>query len=473
MDKNSTSYFESDEFKELLARYEEARQKKLTTYFDPDQLTDISEYYANLGNFTEAYNTAEYALYLHPGNTDAMVVKAHLLVGDNRLEEAREIADSIQDCSDYEVLLLKAEILLNEGNTEKAENLLQEYIRIDNTEKDNLIDIAFLYLDNNLPGMAIQWFTDALNRFPGDLEIMEGLAESYFEADQPAKAIEFYNLLLDENPYSTEYWSELGKIYFTLEEFNKSIEAYEFVTAIDKESKHAILMLGHCYAKLENYPKAEAYYKVFSEQADNGNNDHSYYYLGICYYSMGEYRKAIDSFLKGIDSDGELLFQPLDIYSYIADCYAELGDKENALLYIDSAIAEDALNIDAYFSKIRFLLKFGEIQDALAVMNETVMVMPYDVPNIIEAAILFIKFEEYDSALTIVKLLEEKFPLAYHIFTGFICNSNGHPEQYREHIAEAMALSPEGFWDKVKNTPDNDGFMTLKKVLLETYENNN
>lgn len=473
MNKDSSSYFESEAFHELLSRYEDARKENSNSYFDPDQLSDISDYYTSKGALKKAYETVEYALYLHPGNTEMMVTQAHLFIDDDRIDEAEAIAGSIKDNSDYEVTLLRAELLLIRGNEEEAEDRLRQYIDIEGKESDYYIDIAYLFIDNGFSGKAIAWFEEALKEFPGNLEVMEGLAESYFEANQPENAIRYYNLLLDENPYSTAYWTELGKIYFTSEEYNKAIEAYEFVTAIDKENRHAALMLGHCYAKLENYPKAEAYYLEFSAKTEQGDHEHSYYYLGICYYSMGEFQKAIDFFLKGIETDGELVYQPVDIYSYIFECYGELGDKEHALRYIDLAIAEDPENMDAWFSKVRFLLNAGEIDEAYRAINEAVAIMPPDVPNAIEAGILLANFQKYDSALSVFKLLENSFPLAYHLFTAFIYHSTGNPDLYKEHIQQAMELSPEGFWDKLKDPRDEDVFTLMKNILLEMYEKNN
>ena len=40
---DNDKYFESDEFKEILSRYETARQAGETPYFDPEDLTDIAE----------------------------------------------------------------------------------------------------------------------------------------------------------------------------------------------------------------------------------------------------------------------------------------------------------------------------------------------------------------------------------------------------------------------------------------------
>ena len=128
--------------------------------------------------------------------------------------------------------------------------------------------------------------------------------------------------------------------------------------------------------------------------------------------------------------------------------------------------------MDAWFSKTKLLLNTGDIDKASDTLNEAIAIMPPDVPNAIEAGILFANFQKYDSALAVFKLLENPFPLAYHLFTAFICHSTGNSSLYKEHLQIAMELSPEGFWDRLKKPPEDDVFALMKNILLEIYEKN-
>ena len=46
---NKDNYFKSEEFKDILHRYEEAENSGRHEYLGSDELTDIAEYYYNLG----------------------------------------------------------------------------------------------------------------------------------------------------------------------------------------------------------------------------------------------------------------------------------------------------------------------------------------------------------------------------------------------------------------------------------------
>lgn len=471
MNKDSSSYFESDEFKEILSKYEEAKENNLTVYFDSDQLTSISDYYSSILSSRQAREVIEYALRIHPDNTDVLVTKAHLLIEDNKESQARELAESIQDASDYEVKLLKAELYILEGEIAGAEQIFAGITEENSADKDYYIDAAYLYLDNGHAQEALRWFTRAQEVFSGDLEIMQGLAESYFEDGQSVKAIEYYNKLLDENPYSADYWIDLGKVYFTTEEFNKAIEAYEFVLAIEEENRHATLMIGHCYAKLDNCEKAEEFYQKYSREAEDSDNAH--YYMGICYTSMGKYQKAIDSFLKGIEADGEYMFQLIDIYSYLSGCYTELGNKERAMHYIDLAIKEDTECADTYLNKAKALLKLDQTEEALEMFHDIMERFPYDISTIIDTGLIFSEHRKYDWALRVFGKLEKVYPLAYHIFMIYIYTAMGETEKSREHLTCASQLSTDEFKENLNQITGEDDLTQLKNILLDMLGSSN
>ena len=103
MNNDLSSYFEDPEFKEILAKYEGMVSSHTPTYFDAEELTDIAEYYAAQGDEKEAEKAIDYALQLHPANTDALVFKSRSLCIKGKLNEAYQIMNLIEDQSDREV----------------------------------------------------------------------------------------------------------------------------------------------------------------------------------------------------------------------------------------------------------------------------------------------------------------------------------------------------------------------------------
>ena len=105
-EREYTAYFEKPEFKAILARYEAMEASGEKSYFDPEQLTDIAEYYATRNREKDAELVIDYALAMHPGSTDPLIFRArtYMLKGD--IDTARLIAESIPDQKDREVIFL-------------------------------------------------------------------------------------------------------------------------------------------------------------------------------------------------------------------------------------------------------------------------------------------------------------------------------------------------------------------------------
>ena len=258
MSNYSSSDFEQDkEFKQALAQYEEMKAGERTSYFDADQLADFAEYYASMQKYTEAFEVIDFALSIHPANTEVLVIKAHILIDLGKIEEAKETAFSIPESYSRDVKMLKAELLILDKKLEEADMLLQEIINQDeNDEEDNWLDIAYLYTDSDLPEQALPWFEKAFKANSENNEIRFSLAECYGQCKQLDKGAVLYNELLDKDPYNIMYWFDLGRFYYTAEEYNKALEAYEFALAIEADHPGSILMTAHSYFKLENFEKS-------------------------------------------------------------------------------------------------------------------------------------------------------------------------------------------------------------------------
>ena len=110
MNNDLSSYFEDPEFKDILAKYEGMVNDHTSIYFDAEELTDIAEYYASQNREADAEKAIDFALLLHPSNTDALVFKARSLCIKGKLNEAYQVMNLIEDMSDREVKFLKADL---------------------------------------------------------------------------------------------------------------------------------------------------------------------------------------------------------------------------------------------------------------------------------------------------------------------------------------------------------------------------
>ena len=148
--KNSSSA--KKELVELITNYEAAKADDRQLYLDGDQLADIADWYATERKFDEAQEVINYGLHLHPGSTDLLIEQAYLYLDTQKLQKAKTVAAAITEEYEPDVKMLKAELLLNEGNLEEAQGLLNSIEDADDLA--TITDIVYLFLDLGYPENA-------------------------------------------------------------------------------------------------------------------------------------------------------------------------------------------------------------------------------------------------------------------------------------------------------------------------------
>ena len=208
MNNDLSSYFEDPEFKELLAKYEGMVHDHTSIYFDAEELTDIAEYYASKDREADAEKAIDFALLLHPSNTDALVFKARSLCIKGKLNEAYQVMNLIEDTSDREVKFLKAELLIEEGRMDEADEIYQELAESEDESIEVLMDIALSYMDANRKEMAFQWLEKIRSKginVTNNQKFRDIWCDFCMTFNEPSKALEAYQITLDEYPYSISH----------------------------------------------------------------------------------------------------------------------------------------------------------------------------------------------------------------------------------------------------------------------------
>jgi tetratricopeptide (TPR) repeat protein len=467
MSNYSSSEFEQDEaLTKALAQYEEMKAGGKTGYFDADQLADFAEYYASLERYDEAFEVIDYALTIHPSNTEVLVIKAHILIDLEKTEEAKEIVFSISETYERDVKMLKAELLILENKLEEADVLIQEMVNQDeNNEEDNWLDIAYLYTDSDLPEKALPWFEKAFNANPENNEIRMSLAECYGECKQIEKGADLYNQLLDKDPYSVQHWFDLGRFYYITKEFNKALEAYEFALTIEANHPGSILMTAHCYYQLENYEKSCEFYDRY-EKIDP-NSGMTVFFIGLCHFNLKNYEKCIQKFTEALEIDKGLSPETIDLYTYIALSYSELGKLEEAIHYIDIAINEDISFTDSYLNKGRIYIKFGDRANAIVSFEEAIKINPEDPKTFSEMGSIYFENKIYDLALKCFETVEFYSP-GYdnnYLLLAYANGALGNIEDFNYYFVQATKQNPDNILESLSYLPEEES--ELKQLILD------
>lgn len=366
-------FYESPEFKEKFQLYENAQASGTSVYLEPDDLTDIAEYYHILGNIDACKNTVDYAIKMFPGATMPLVFRSRVaLLMEHDVALAEEYAEMIDDKADLEYLYLKAEIMIVDDRAEEAETFLREaYEKLEDDEDkaDFLIDVANLYADYELMEYAQQWLSLSEEYDSTDYKELQGRIAMGLGDYEESNRI--YNELIDRNPYSFTYWNQLASSQLLHNEIMESIQSSEFALAINPDDEDATLNKANGLFNLGNFEEACKYYERFTKISPNSEVGEMF--LGISLINLNRTEEGVEH-LKKAESLADAFSEYLhDIYVELAYSLTALGKHEDAMEYIEKISQLD--DCDPYETDVlkgNVHLQKGETAEAMKCFQHAV-----------------------------------------------------------------------------------------------------
>ena len=343
MKDDSASYYDSQEFTELLASYENMLTEGSSVYFDSMDLANIAEYYTISGELDKSDAAVEYGLNLHPSDPDILIAKANNLLLRGRRDEASVIAESIDDPDNQELLYLKGEIAISADDPDTADIYFTQAIELSDHDPGMYNDIIVKYMDNRFFELCQKWLDMAMVLHPDSRNFIELQADLFFDTGQSDNAIEWYNHLLDEFAYDTYYWEQLGRIYYEKNDYPKAKECFEFIEAIDPENSQARMMKAGCLFSMEQWEQA---YSIYHQLLEGDPGSYTLlYYCGRCLFEQGDYDNsiplltdALEKLMLDQDVPQELY---TELYYVMACCYFNNGNTAQARVFLYEGLALD------------------------------------------------------------------------------------------------------------------------------------
>lgn len=361
------SYYQSNHFLHILEVYEQQVCKGDTVYMEAEELVDIAEYYIKKYRDIEAYQCVDYGLSLHPGNVDLLIFKARDAMAKGRFDEAERIKSTIADQSDCEVIYLSAELLINQGNTDEASEMLHQYWNslADVTSEQQQVarEIAHIYLDYGYADEAQSW----LERLPENSDSLNDMAcmraEYLCRKGDYDAAIQLFNKLLDNDPHDEGIWLLMADCYYGKHDYAHAHECLDFVFALSPQNVEAILLKANCYWEQRQYEDAHLLYQQYVTLYDDNPTVHMM--IGMCLTEMELYVQAEQAFNKAEQStvDAGML---KDIYIQQALLASYLGKSEVIQSYLEKLLAVGSSLEDLAVLKSEIQIRNGDQEDAVS-----------------------------------------------------------------------------------------------------------
>lgn len=287
-------YFESSEFRELLARYEKSIKLGIGSYFGIDEFVDLLSYYLSVDKSVEAAAVLDTARHLHPTAPENIKMGIKLLLYNGEPEKALALFNELKFVDEIEMLTIKAEIMVALRNFKQAHDIAIEMLQKSVPGQESVYEGLEILLDCGFALDALDICETAIKAAPQQISLYEVKAECLIELQRINEAVKIYNGLLDNNSYSTFYWEQLGHIYYMVKKYGKSLECFEYESAINEEIEYAHMMQAYCYYYLRDYRMAK---ELFGTLARKYNDTVTpVFYIALCHYHEGAYEDAINAF---------------------------------------------------------------------------------------------------------------------------------------------------------------------------------
>lgn len=442
--------FKTPHFKEIRQRFEQAMSEGYRTYFESDDLLLLAEYYATNGRFDQSDTAVDYALSLHPDNPDVQTFKCGNLMAQGKFDQAEQLLDVLSDQNDREVLLLRAQLLLNKNLTEEAVRLFDHLYRQERS-LDTMLDIVDVCLDAYQYDLAKEWLDMAYAEAPHHPDVLETMVDYLHSSGNDDYLPPFLNELIDLYPYESRYWKNLAHSYMGMNEPEKAHDAIDFALAINDKDPMAYQIKGGICLMENDTDRAIAAF----EKAEAYSNDKSMAWMALmqCYYYLKDYPRCekyaeLTLSLPNLnDSEKASACQKL------ADCFIKKGELEKAYEQLTLSQQLDKENYQLYLTWGELMFCIGKKEEALVFLHNGLLLAEQtelEVEATETAAQICLSGGEWLQALEWFEVVDRKdseFNRCNYLPMAYCCFRLDREQQAISYLQKTMAFSPESFDD--------------------------
>lgn len=256
--------------------------------------------------------------------------------------------------------------LYEEGQYHECVDICIQILGIDCTRADiwNLAGIVMLKLE--MYEKAAEYFTQAANFAPNDLNHRINLAETYRRGGNPRASIDELTLLLEQEKTMEENPTlhfNLAKAYSDIEDSQNSIKHYTIAIRLDPNDLGAMFNLANAQVSLKHFGEAiELYLNALSKgYLDAGVN------LANTYVQIGLFSEALEvyrSIYQYYKDDSDFLFNYANALNY-----ANVSPQDTQTLY-QQAIGLNPKKSEYYINYAHFLLKHLDLTNGFRIYEE-------------------------------------------------------------------------------------------------------
>ena len=427
----------SDNEKRLnnLARdYEAMRAGGESVYMEPDDLADLSLWYDNNHYPEKSDEVMEYALSMYPNSTMLQIEQAYRYLDKGDIDSAIILSNQIEDDMTGDLQLLKARLLIENEEYEKADELLNSFP----PEDLDPIMVANMYMETHFSEKAIDWLKQHGQGLEEEEDYLSILMNAYCYMGKYEESVEICEKLIDKDPFSAHYWLSLGRCLLALGEYNKALDACDFSITNDEDMGEAYLTRCNLFALLGNKQKAKENLKQAIKLHAVAPGDMNEMDLAL----LLDQEKAEDAirlmnfYLRYLDLTEE---QRVNTYFRLGVCYAHIRWDKNAFDYFDKVLA----------------------------------LRPNDAEVLTQKALVYMNQNDFDAALEQLQLAVEHEPERNYLYRtmGILSLLKKRYDDFRKYSAQSDEPLTEYEINEAINMVENSDEVSIN-YLMESMRNN-
>jgi len=391
-----------DESSDIVIRYEQFLSGTATGYFDVEELETIIEFYLRKGRTKDCTKVLDLGLQLHPNNTALKTKRAKIYLATGDALKAFRILDKLAESSDYEVVLLKIEVLLKLDRAKEAHILSDQLIEDESDDLDNVcLDVAYIHLGQSDYATALKLLEKGDQFNSKNPELLYELAFCYEQNDDFAKAIVVNNRIITLEPFANEAWFNLGQLYFAIQDFPKALDAYDFALAIDQNDSLSSIQKGHVLFQLDKFEEAIETYQEYKKMSSYGWQTDIF--IAECFEKLERYEESISYYRLSLDAHPE----NYDALTGIGICLLEQEKYPESMTYIRQALLINQEAADSWVYMAEAYVGMDDIDNALLAYLKAIAIDPDQADTLMAIANICLDRKDYDLALKYFLAAEE------------------------------------------------------------------
>ena len=278
---------------ELAAIYKEvkANPKKAEPYMK------LSTYYARTGQLDSALNNALVAVRMDSTNSNAYIVLSDAYFASRNIDASEEMlkrAISL-DNKNNDAYLKLGELYFLLKDYKSSKEILAKAIQQETYNPKAYFIMGWNYRDEGDTALAIRNYLIAADQNSDYFDAYMELGFLYHQRHNPL-AINYYNNALNVQPNNIQALYNLAMFYQETEDYEKALEKYRMILQIDQKNKLALHNMGWIYLTAEEkYEEAVAFLTKAIEI--DPNYIEAIYNRGLSSELLGEYGNARQDYM--------------------------------------------------------------------------------------------------------------------------------------------------------------------------------